>query len=206
MNADAPITANSAKHSAHTTGHSSTPISDCSNVRASHDVSGSGHSAIASGAATNSSASSVASTIFVTISSRKITTATTAAIVPMPSGVKLETVAAAEQLRQPGLDVGLVRDPVGQVVRRDRQRPEDLRVERQRAGGDAAARERLDRLIGARRGEPGGVVADGGDREDEREQRPRGDLDVRAQLVEVAVGADCRCRPARRAATRPCAA
>src|SRR3954465_11583863 len=48
-NADAPITANSAKHSAHTTGHSSTPMIDCSTVRASHEVSGSGHSAIANG-------------------------------------------------------------------------------------------------------------------------------------------------------------
>ena len=105
VNAEAPITANSAKHSAHTTGHSSSPISDCSTVRASHEVSGSGHSAIASGAATNSSASSVASTILVTINSRKITTATTAAIVPIPSGVKLATVAPAEQLRQPRLDV-----------------------------------------------------------------------------------------------------
>src|SRR5215210_8410408 len=32
-NADAPMTANSAKHSAQTTGQSSTPISDCSTVR-----------------------------------------------------------------------------------------------------------------------------------------------------------------------------
>src|SRR3954465_3309378 len=53
---DAPITANNAKHSAHTTGQSRTPISDCSTVRASHDVSGNGHSAIANGAATNSNA------------------------------------------------------------------------------------------------------------------------------------------------------
>jgi hypothetical protein len=101
VNADAPITANSAKHSAQTTGHSSTPISDCRTVRASHDVSGNGHSAIANGAATNSSASSVASTIFVTINSRKITTATTAAIVPMPSGVKLDTVAATSSFVRP---------------------------------------------------------------------------------------------------------
>jgi hypothetical protein len=28
VNADAPITANTAKHSAHTTGHNNTPISD----------------------------------------------------------------------------------------------------------------------------------------------------------------------------------
>ena len=106
VSADAPITANSAKHSAHTSGHSSTPISDCSTVLASHEVSGSGHSAIASGAATNSSASSVASTIFVTISNRKITTATTAAIVPTPSGVKLETVAPARTLVSPEPTVG----------------------------------------------------------------------------------------------------
>src|SRR4051794_34218182 len=50
---DAPITANSAKHSAHTTGQSSTPNSDCMIVRPSQDVSGSGQSAIASGAETN---------------------------------------------------------------------------------------------------------------------------------------------------------
>src|SRR5829696_3651153 len=101
VKADAPITANSAKHRAHTTGHSNTPISDCSHVRASHDVSGSGHSAIASGAATNRSASSVARTIFVTISRRKITTATTAAIVPTPSGVKLAIVAAPSSFVRP---------------------------------------------------------------------------------------------------------
>src|SRR3954449_8702470 len=106
VKADAPITANSAKHSAHTTGHSSTPISDCKTVRASHEVSGNGHRAIANGAATNSSASSVASTIFVTISSRKITTATTDAIVPTPSGVKLETVAPAKTFVRPEPTVG----------------------------------------------------------------------------------------------------
>jgi hypothetical protein len=101
VNADAPITANSAKHSAHTTGHSNTPIRDCSQVRASHDVSGSGHSAIASGAATYNSASSVAITIFVTSSSSSSTTATTAAIVPTPSGVKLATVAAPSSFVRP---------------------------------------------------------------------------------------------------------
>src|SRR6266545_1629568 len=105
-NADAPITANSAKHSAHTTGHRRTPNSDCSTVRASHEVSGSGHSAIAGGAATNSSANSVDSTIFVTISSRKTTTAATAAIVPTPKGVKLPTVAPARTLVSPEPTVG----------------------------------------------------------------------------------------------------
>ena len=49
-----------AKHSDHTTGHSSSPTSDCSQVRASQEVSGNGHSAIESGAATYRSASSVA--------------------------------------------------------------------------------------------------------------------------------------------------
>ena len=101
MKVEAPSTANSAKHSAHTTGHSSSPISDCSTVRASHEVSGSGHSAIANGAATYSRASSAAITTLVTINSRKITTATTAAIVPTPSGVKFATVAPASTVVSP---------------------------------------------------------------------------------------------------------
>src|SRR4051794_3218835 len=106
VNAEAPITANSAKHNAHTTGHSSNPISDCSHVRASHEVSGSGHNAITSGAATNSNANSVAITIFVVSNSSKTTTATTAASVPTPSGVKLATVAAPSSFVSPGSTPG----------------------------------------------------------------------------------------------------
>src|SRR5262249_61199821 len=94
------------KHSATPTAHSRMAISDCSTGRASHEVSGSGHNAIAKGAATNSSAKSVESTIFVTIRNRKITTATTAAIDPTPSGVKLETVAPARTLVSPDPTVG----------------------------------------------------------------------------------------------------
>src|SRR4051812_6626531 len=48
-NVDAPMTANRAKHSAHTTGHKKIPSRDCSTVRASQEVSGSGHSTIANG-------------------------------------------------------------------------------------------------------------------------------------------------------------
>ena len=48
---------------------------------------------------------------------------------------------------------------------------------------------------------PGGVVAHRRDREHQREQRPRRDLDVRAQLVELGVGGTGRCRPAWPAAT-----
>ena len=106
MNADALIVANSAKHSAQMTGHSSTPSSDCSHVRASHEVSGSGHSAIASDADTYSSASSVASTIFVTSNNTSSTTATTAAIVPIPSGVNPPTVAATSSFVSPGSTAG----------------------------------------------------------------------------------------------------
>src|SRR3954447_20387522 len=101
VNAEAPITANSAKHNAHTTGHSSRPISDCSHVRASQAVSGSGHNAIASGAATNSNANSVAITILVISNSTRTTTATTAASVPIPSGVKLATVAVPRSFVSP---------------------------------------------------------------------------------------------------------
>src|SRR3954447_6065672 len=100
-NADALITANNAKHSAHTTGHSKSPNNACSHVRASHDVSGSGHSAIPNGAATYSSASSVAITIFVIKSRISSTTPTTLAIVAIPSGVKLPTVAAASSFVNP---------------------------------------------------------------------------------------------------------
>ena len=85
VNADALMTAKIEKHSAHTTGHSSSPTSACNHVRASHDVSGSGHSAIANGAATYNSASSVAITIFVITSRTSRTTATTVAIVPIPT-------------------------------------------------------------------------------------------------------------------------
>ena len=67
-------------------------------MRASHPVSGSGHSAIASPPETNSSASTVASTIFVTISSTSTTTATTDAITPIPSDPKLVTSAAPSSL------------------------------------------------------------------------------------------------------------
>ena len=91
LNADRPSTANSAKQSAHTTGHSSTASSVCSQVRATHEVSGSGHSAIASPPDTYSSASRVASTILVTISSTSTTTATTEAITPTPSGAEVAT-------------------------------------------------------------------------------------------------------------------
>src|SRR3954468_10068068 len=102
VNAEAPITANSAKHNAHTTAHGTTRTSDCSHVLASHEVSGSGHNAIASGAATNSNANRVAITILVISNSSRTTTATTAASVPIPSGVKLATVAVPSSFAKPG--------------------------------------------------------------------------------------------------------
>src|SRR5829696_4625241 len=101
LKADSPSTANSAKQSAHTTGHSSTPNSACSQVRATHDVSGSGQSAIASPPDTNSSASTVEITIFDTTNSSSTTTAATAAIEPTPSVAKFATSAAASSLVSP---------------------------------------------------------------------------------------------------------